>query len=70
MPGLHWDAQAGGIREITLETYMMTPLHKRKSAFLVGAAGAGKATLQKSLGQVFCARTDLQRFFCGKALDP
>ena len=70
IPGIEWDEDTQTIKELVFKDYMMTSLHKRKTAFLVGAAGCGKTTLHKSVAQVFCARTGLARFFCGKALDP
>lgn len=68
--GRSWDIVKKCIVTHTMEEYLDTDVHLRKSAFFMGEGGSGKTTLMHQLGRRFGIMYDKEIYIYTKVLDP
>ena len=70
LKGVIWDDDDLKIKEVSLNTYLTTKMHKMRMLFLVGRNGSGKSSLLQALCKRFCIGAQKATFVFSKGLDP
>ena len=69
LKGMYWDEKDKQIKWITMWDYTVDMALKR-SAWVIGAAGKGKSTLQGVWSRFWCRSCMKSTYLYGKAIDP